>query len=98
MDDAEEAPSFYASYLQEIQSNTNGASHAMNHFRTLGDEGIRTYQKNEDTIHHEIDGDKATFRGKAVRTLGTEGRRKFENLVLLNHANKRKKQIFIYKP
>jgi len=70
----------------------------MSLFRTLGEEGVSTYQKNKDTIYHEIDGDKATFRDKEVKGLGALGRQKFEDLLFLSHAHKRLKQVFIYKP
>ena len=56
-------------------------------FQTLGDKGIEEV-RNGIII---IDTKKAEYRGIKVKDLGGYGRRKFENLIIMENAQKTKK-------
>jgi hypothetical protein len=67
-------------------------------FKTLGKQGIRTRHSQGKQIV-EIDPAKAQFRGMKVKDLGAFGRRKFENLVFIEHSHNRKMPTLLsYKP
>ena len=69
----------------------------MSLFRTITGDGLKDYHRNGSKFI-EIDGEKAIFRGMKVNSLGTYGRRKFENLIVIESNMKERVPVkLVYK-
>lgn len=69
----------------------------MSVFRTVTGGGLSEYHRNGAKII-EIDGEKAKFRDIKVKDLGAYGRRKFENLLIIENNMKERRAVkLVYK-
>lgn len=59
------------------------------------DFAIISQQQSGDEVIISVDTSKATYQGIAWRTLGDLGKRKFDNLLILQDAQQRKRIIYV---
>jgi hypothetical protein len=66
-------------------------------FKTLGSDGLEVHYRQGNKVI-EVDTHKAEFRGMPVHALGPYGKRKFENLVVIeSNIHERIPVKFLYK-